>query len=77
MARQAAAQKPQRQYLNVKYTVVPDGALMPFRIDVDDEEYAVEVLRSRELYPGRCRYTVKVKEREMYLHREGDEWWVE
>jgi hypothetical protein len=61
----------------VKYAVAPDGTLMPYRIDVDDEEYAAEVLRSRELYPGRWRYTVKVKEREMYLHREGDEWWVE
>ena len=77
MARQATAQKLQRQYLNVKYTVAPDSMLMPYRIDVDDEEYAVEVLRSRELYLGRWRYTVKVKEREMYLYREDDEWWVE
>ena len=77
MAKQAAAQQPRKQYLNVKYTTAHDGTLTPYRIDVDDEEYAVEVLRSRELYPGRCRYTVRVKEREMYLHREGDEWWVE
>ena len=77
MARQATARQPKRQYLNVKYTMAPDGALMPYRIDVDDEEYAVAILRSRELYPGRWRYTVKVEEREMYLHREDDEWWVE
>ncbi len=50
---------------------------MPYRIDVDNEEYAVEVLRLRELYLGRWRYTVKVQEREMYLHREDGEWWVE
>ena len=77
MAKQATAQQPRKQYLNVKYTVAPDGTLMPYRIDVDDEEYAVEVLRSRELYSSRWRYTVKVKERGMYLYREGDEWWVE
>lgn len=77
MARQATAQQPRKQYLNVKYTTAPDGTLMPYRIDVDDEEYAVEAFRSREQYPGQWRYTVKVKEREMYLHREGDEWWVE
>ena len=42
-----------RQYLNVKYTTALDGALIPYRIDIDDEEYKVEMLRSRELYRGR------------------------
>ena len=77
MARQASAQQPMRQYLNVKHNVAHDSTLMPYRIDMDDEEYAVEVLRSREIYRGRWRYTVKVDKREMYLHREGEEWWVE
>jgi hypothetical protein len=61
----------------VKHITGPDGTLMPYRIDTDDEEYKVEVLRSRELYRGRWRYTVKVEKREMYLYREGEEWWVE
>ena len=77
MARKATAQQHKRQYLNVKYTLAPDGTLMPYRIDVDDEEYAVGVLRFREVYPGRWRYTVKVQEREMHLHRDDYEWWVE
>lgn len=75
MSRKAAAQQSQKQY--VKYTTARDGTLMPYRIDVDDEEYPVEALRSRELYPGRWRYTVKAGEREMYLYREADEWWME
>ena len=76
MGKQATAQ-PRRQYLDVKYTMAPDGTHMPYSISMDDEQYPVEVLRSKEILPAKWRHTVRVKEVELYLFREGDVWWME
>ena len=77
MGKQATAEKRQKQYLDVKYTMAPGGVLMPFRFEIDDEEYAFEVMRVKEVAPGKWRYSIRVKEVELYLYREGDAWWVE
>lgn len=58
MAKAAVKQTPRKQYLDVKYTL-SDGVPLPYRIDADEEEYPVEVLRSKEIMPGKWRYGLK------------------
>jgi len=67
----------QQKYLNVKFTVAPDGTLFPYRIDSSERQYFIIVLRFREMTPSRWRYTVKIDGRKMYLYRVGHEWWTE
>lgn len=77
MAKQAAAKKPQRQYLNVKFNVDSDGMPKPIQIIADDEEYVVEVLRSREISASYWRYTIRVGKQEFYMYYNGTDWWIE
>ena len=72
MAKQATPEK-RRQFLDVKYTIASDGTYTPYRIDVDDEQYAVQTQRIKEVSPGRWRYTVLADKREMYIYRSGDQ----
>ncbi len=67
----------QQKFLNVKYTIAPDGTLVPYRIDSNEKQYFIIVLRFREITPAHWRYTVKIDGRKMYLHRAGYEWWME
>lgn len=67
----------QHKYLNVDFTVAHDGTLVPYRIDSNEKQYFIIVLRFREISPARWRYTVKIDGRKMYLHRAGCEWWIE
>ena len=76
MGKSATAAK-QKQYMDVKYTIAADGTYMPYSFSVDDEEYALEVMRAKEIAPGKWRYSVRVKEVELYLYRQGEVWWIE
>ena len=77
MGKSATAAKQQKQYLDVKYTIAADGAYMPYSFSVDDEEYAIEVMRAKEIAPGKWRHSIRVKEVELYLYRQGEVWWIE
>ena len=76
MGKSATATK-QKQYLDIKYTIAPDGTYVPYCFNIDDEEYAVEVMRAKEIAPRKWRYSVRVKEVELYLFRQGEGWWIE
>ena len=76
MGKSATAAK-QKQYMDVKYTISADGAYIPYSFSLDDEEYAIEVMRTKEIAPGKWRYSVRVKEVELYLFRQGEAWWIE